>query len=338
MDASELIAMVYALCWLGVAGEPAAPLVGSDSLQIVAAQFNIGLTPASILGIVLALAGAGLYFLRSIRPELSRDHDIFFAAVGLLCGLILLSQGWRLDPILQFSQFLLAGSTGFFAYESIRLRGVATEQAKRNAPIVDEDRPVSRVYRAELDDLEPLDEKRLNTRRIRGSRDSSSQPDDYWDNYVEEPRRRPPLRSATERDPRETASRPRKRRPRPQSSSLDPYGDAGAAYSDAGAASAEPRKSSGRSAASGSDSRTASSMSKKTKRQRPQPVEDSEGEPKLRRKPRPPVEDAATADQPPVTSRRPPKGDALPQDNYVDYQPINYSDEEVEADNSANFD
>lgn len=38
---------------------------------------NFGLNSASILGIFLAVAGAGLYFLRSIRPELSRDHDIF---------------------------------------------------------------------------------------------------------------------------------------------------------------------------------------------------------------------------------------------------------------------
>lgn len=112
---------------------------------------NFGLNSASILGIFLAVAGASLYFLRSVRPELSRDHDIFFAAVGLLCGFILLFQGWRLDPILQFGQFLLTGSTIFFAVESIRLRKVATEQARRNTPTVDKERPVSRtrVYREE---------------------------------------------------------------------------------------------------------------------------------------------------------------------------------------------
>jgi Ycf66 protein N-terminus len=112
---------------------------------------NFGLNSASVLGIFLAVAGASLYFLRTVRPEVSRDHDIFFAAVGLLCGFILLFQGWRLDPILQFGQFLLTGSTIFFAVESIRLRQVATEQARRNTPTVDRDRPVSRtrVYREE---------------------------------------------------------------------------------------------------------------------------------------------------------------------------------------------
>lgn len=112
---------------------------------------NFGLNAASILGIFLAVAGASLYFLRSVRPELSRDHDIFFAAIGLLCGFIMIFQGWRLDPILQFGQLLLTGSAIFFAVESIRLRAVATEQARRSTPTVDRDRPVSRtrVYREE---------------------------------------------------------------------------------------------------------------------------------------------------------------------------------------------
>ena len=55
---------------------------------------------------------------------------------------ILFFQGWRLDPILQFGQFLLAGTTVFFAYESVRLRGVATEQARRSAYFDDEPAPI----------------------------------------------------------------------------------------------------------------------------------------------------------------------------------------------------
>lgn len=155
---------------------------GLNSASVLA-QVNFGGGSASILGIVLAVAGAGLYFLRSVRPELARDHDIFFAAVGLLCGFILIFQGWRLDPILQFGQLLLTGTTVFFAVESIRLRGVATEQAKRNTRIVDEDRPVSSRYKyeAELDDdLEPLEE--YIPRQIRGSREvGRGRTDEYED-------------------------------------------------------------------------------------------------------------------------------------------------------------
>ena len=79
-----------------------------------------------------------LYFMRSFKPALARDYDVFFAAIGLLCGGILFFQGWRLDPILQFGQFLLAGTTVFFAYESVRLRGVSAEQARRSAYFDDE--------------------------------------------------------------------------------------------------------------------------------------------------------------------------------------------------------
>ena len=99
---------------------------------------NASLNWASIVGIVLAIGGALLYFMRSFKPALARDYDVFFAAIGLLCGGILFFQGWRLDPIIQFGQFLLAGTTVFFAYESVRLRGVATEQARRSAYFDDE--------------------------------------------------------------------------------------------------------------------------------------------------------------------------------------------------------
>jgi len=138
---------------------------------------NLGGGPALILGLFLAIAGAGLFFLRSVRPELARDYDIFFAAVGLLCGVILVFNGWRLEPILQFSQFLLAGTATFFAFESIRLRAAATEQARRNTTTVDRDRPVSRtrVYtEAELDKFDGYDnvyenaEPNYNSPRLRG--------------------------------------------------------------------------------------------------------------------------------------------------------------------------
>ena len=102
---------------------------------------NASLNWASFYGIGLMVCGAGLYFLRSWKPGLARDYDVFFAAVGLLCGGIFIFQGWRLDPILTFGCFLLVGSTVFFGYESVRLRGVATEQARRSSYFDDEPMP-----------------------------------------------------------------------------------------------------------------------------------------------------------------------------------------------------
>lgn len=189
---------------------------------------NLGGGPAFILGLFLAIAGAGLFFLRSIRPELARDYDIFFAAVGLLCGVILIFNGWRLDPILQFSQFLLTGTAIFFAFESIRMRGAATEQARRNTATVDRDRPVSRtrVYtEAELDKFDGYDNVYENAKpnysspRLRGyddpqprtRRPSRTRPAPAAD-LGNEPRSRRPSRNRPE--PRDYAGREPVRDPR----------------------------------------------------------------------------------------------------------------------------
>jgi Ycf66 protein N-terminus len=165
---------------------------------------NFGLNTASFLGIILAVAGAGLYFLRSFRPELSRDQDIAFTAIGIICGFILIFQGWRLDPILQFGQLLLSGSTIFFAYENIKLRGITTEQAKGKTQIVDEDRPVSRRYKAEIEDREYIDDRPRNGRRIRDDREDAPQrrsirqlPEDRLTETSTRRRRREPDRSET---------------------------------------------------------------------------------------------------------------------------------------------
>jgi hypothetical protein len=140
-----------------------------------------------------------------MRPELSRDYDIFFAAVGLLSGGILFFQGWRFDPIMQFSQFLLTGSSIFFAFETIRLRGIATEQARRNSPIVDENRPVSKVYRAELDQIEPYEEEEdeYERRRLRGYQERGSSRSAAYQG--ESSRARKSRRTSDERYSRESA-------------------------------------------------------------------------------------------------------------------------------------
>jgi hypothetical protein len=166
---------------------------------------NASLNWASIVGIVLAVGGALLYFMRSFKPALARDYDVFFAAVGLLCGGILFFQGWRLDPILQFGQFLLAGTTVFFAYESVRLRGVTTEQARRSS-YFDDDEPAPRPRmgggRDWGDGVDRFDEPQPLRRRIR-SRDEGFDDRDRDDDDFYRPRR-PAARAAI---PERAASR-----------------------------------------------------------------------------------------------------------------------------------
>ncbi|TAF55936.1 MAG: hypothetical protein EAZ61_03810 [Oscillatoriales cyanobacterium] len=189
------------------------------SVPPVLAQFAYGFGVGSLLGVGLVFCGLALYLLRSMRPNLARDHDIFFAAVSLLCGGILFFQGWRLDPILQFGQFLMTGSAIFFAVESIRLRGIVTQQAKRSTPIVDDDRPVSssyRTYDAELEEIEPYDAPPSQPlRRIAGSRDGrrTTRPLREAGAGYDEPDRRPRSARPDSRpaDPRSPGSRPRRR-------------------------------------------------------------------------------------------------------------------------------
>jgi hypothetical protein len=84
---------------------------------------NFGLNSASLLGILLALFGLllvplGLSFRRPFRIG-NLLQDILLALVCLLCGFILIFQGWRLDPILQFGQLLLIVSVIYLVIKDI---------------------------------------------------------------------------------------------------------------------------------------------------------------------------------------------------------------------------
>jgi len=163
---------------------------------------NASLNWASIVGIVLAVCGGGLYFLRSFKPALARDYDVFFAAIGLLCGGILFFQGWRLDPILQFGQFLLAGTTVFFAYESVRLRGVATDQARRSSYFDDDSiSDVPRNPRGRFnDEYDRFEEAERPSRRFK------PQEEEFEEDYMEGRSRR---RNVSRAIPSAAASRSR---------------------------------------------------------------------------------------------------------------------------------
>ena len=171
---------------------------------------NASLNWASIVGIVLAVCGAGLYFLRSFKPALARDYDVFFAAIGLLCGGILFFQGWRLDPILQFGQFLLAGTTVFFAYESVRLRGIATDQARRSS-YFDDEPELPRSSRAGLSNADyegnydRFEESQPISRRFSGREDYQEEYSNDG-NYGRRPSRAVIPEQAMSRRPRNTSS------------------------------------------------------------------------------------------------------------------------------------
>ena len=93
-------------------------------------MINFIFGPNVFLAIAVAIGVLILYSLRNVKPELSRDEDIFFATLGLLYSCILLIHGWRLDPILLFSQALIVLTVLVAGWENIRLRGIIVTMSK----------------------------------------------------------------------------------------------------------------------------------------------------------------------------------------------------------------
>jgi hypothetical protein len=182
-------------------------------------MINIGGNPLMILlAIIAALGGIGLYFVRSFRPELARDHDIFFSAIALVYGIILLSFNFRMEITTQLAQVLVVGFAGWFAVESLILRQALSTQARRSPMNPIEDDPIDpndyRGYRAEIDPNREFPARRTkNTRQMQGTK-STTQSELRGD--VE----RKPRRTRTEAvididedDIRPVTSKPRRPRP-----------------------------------------------------------------------------------------------------------------------------
>ena len=94
-------------------------------------MINVNFGPNIFLGIIVSIGVLILYFLRNVKPEVARDEDIFFATIGFLYSCILMVHGWRLDPILLFSQVLLIFITFSFCWILIRQREIIRRLIER---------------------------------------------------------------------------------------------------------------------------------------------------------------------------------------------------------------
>jgi hypothetical protein len=102
-------------------------------------MINIGFGTNLVLGFLFVLGVTILYSVRIVRPELSRDEDIFFTTLGLIYSCILMIHGWRLDPILLFSQVLIIGISIAAGWENIRLRGLIAKKVRNHIETVTND-------------------------------------------------------------------------------------------------------------------------------------------------------------------------------------------------------
>ena len=93
-------------------------------------MININFGPNIFLSIILLFGIVILYGLRKVKPEVSRDEDLFFVITGFFYCEILMIHGWRLDPILLFSQVLIITTVLVAGWENIRLRGLISNMVK----------------------------------------------------------------------------------------------------------------------------------------------------------------------------------------------------------------
>ena len=93
-------------------------------------MLNFSFAPNIFLAVIVCFGVLILYLLRTVKPEVSRDEDIFFTTIGLLYSCILIIHGWRLDPILLFSQVLIILTALVAGWENIRLRGLIANLSK----------------------------------------------------------------------------------------------------------------------------------------------------------------------------------------------------------------
>jgi len=94
-------------------------------------MINIIVEPALLLGGLFAIIMVSLYSLRFVNPDLATDWDIFITTLGIVYSSIIVIHGWRLDPILLFSQVLLIFITFSFCWILIRQREIIRRLVER---------------------------------------------------------------------------------------------------------------------------------------------------------------------------------------------------------------
>lgn len=96
-------------------------------------MININFGSNFILGCFVSLIGISLYSIRFLNPKVSEEKDIFFSTLFLLYSGIIIIHGWRLDPILFFSQILIVFLSISFFSENLTLRIRLLKQKKKIA-------------------------------------------------------------------------------------------------------------------------------------------------------------------------------------------------------------
>jgi hypothetical protein len=107
--------------------------------MLILGQLNFGLNFASLLGIIYFIFGicyliSMITFLTQRANSLRGTSLVLYILQALVipifisfCGFILIFQGWRLDPILQFQQLLL-----FIIITYLSMKDILINASRRN--------------------------------------------------------------------------------------------------------------------------------------------------------------------------------------------------------------
>lgn len=83
-------------------------------------------TPAALLfGLILLTGGLGLLLMGRFKPDLKRDSDNIYAAIGILCGLISIIEFQKIDVGMSLYMMLMTGSAFVLMWDNIRKRSAA---------------------------------------------------------------------------------------------------------------------------------------------------------------------------------------------------------------------
>ena len=87
-------------------------------------MLNFIIEPASLLGILVGFVMLLFYLILVTYPKLAFQEDIFIITLGLVYSSIITIHGWRLDPVLLFSQGIVVAILFIFAWSTLRLRAM----------------------------------------------------------------------------------------------------------------------------------------------------------------------------------------------------------------------
>lgn len=96
-------------------------------------MININFGSNFILGCFVSVIGVVLYSVRFLNPKIAEEKDIFLSTLFLIYSGIIIVHGWRLDPILFFSQLLIVFLSINFFMENLTLRLRLLKQKKKIA-------------------------------------------------------------------------------------------------------------------------------------------------------------------------------------------------------------